>query len=659
MSDPIDQEIRILRAIFWSERDPEGRAFVPLADAYLRKGDPQEALSLLGDGLGRHPGFSAAHLVAARVHRAFGNGEAVHSSLARVLDLDPENAAALRMRGELAEAEGRLDEAVSSFRAALRRNPGFEDLETRIERLSAGRPSGSAAEREFVEPVTYEPPLTPPLGGEPVSEERSPDEALSPLSGEGVIEVHAEDPDAPYEGTLFADLSESGSHAEGEDESEPGDPLQLDPSGFDLADFPAEWEGAAGLMSEVGLGDEVEVQEYDGDPGPTELGPHAPEAGGTPYEDSGALGELDAPAVPDAPRSPDAPGSLSSPDVSESSGSDMDVFDPFGFEDAPGELAEPVDSLPVTRTLGELYARQGLTAEAVSVFEALAARHPDDPSLRERLEELRGGDLPAVGWGDIEVPEGSEIAALEPETADDEIFEASTPGPVAESPDEEVWVETLEVEEVMESVLADASIADASIADASIEDASIEDASTAEEEQRADRSTRDADASPFADDSPADDSPADDSPAAVAEGEPEAVGEDAGVSPLARLAERPVAAYFRDLLAWAPGAVPIDHLAPGSTAPLPESPLATVAPPDEVITDRAPGPEETSSKEAGRSQEADMSPEVDLNSEAAPSLEADSTPQVDSRPSDSSSEDSERAFEGLDDFQDWLRSLNR
>lgn len=633
MSDPIDQEIRILRAIFWSERDPEGRAFVPLADAYLRKGDPQEALSLLEDGLGRHPGFSAAHLVAARVHRALGSGEAVGSSLARVLELDPENAAALRMRGELAETEGRLDEAVSSFKAALRRNPGFEDLESRIERLSAGRPSGSAAEREFVEPVTYEPPLTSPLGGEPVSEEEFPDEGVSPLSGEGAHEVHAEDPDAPLEDTLFADLSESGSHAEGEDASEPGDPLQLDPSGFDLADFPAEWEGAAGLMQEVGLGDEVEVQGYDGDPGPSEPAPHAPEGGGTPFEDSGSLGELDASIMSDAP------GSLGSPDVSESSGSDMDVFDPFGFEEAPGELEEPVDSLPVTRTLGELYARQGLTAEAVSVFEALAARHPDDPSLRERLEELRGGDLPAVGWGDIEVPEGSEVAALEPETPDDDIFEASTPGPVAESPDEEVWVEMLEVEEVMESVLADASIE--------------------EEEQRSDRSTMDVHASPFADDSPADDSPADDSPPAVADGEPEAAGEDAGVSPLARLAERPVAAYFRDLLAWAPGAVPIDHLAPGSTAPLPESPLATVAPPDEVITDRAPGPEETSSKEAGRSQEADMSPEVDLNSEAAPSLEADSTPQVDSRPSDSSSEDSERAFEGLDDFQDWLRSLNR
>jgi tetratricopeptide (TPR) repeat protein len=140
VSDPIDQEIRILRAIFWSERDPEGRAFVPLAEAYLRKGSPEEALSLLEDGLARHPDFASAHLVAARVQRALGRVEGVEAALASVLTLDPGNAPGLRMKGELAEGQGDREGALAAFREALKQDPRYEDLEGRIQRIEAGLP---------------------------------------------------------------------------------------------------------------------------------------------------------------------------------------------------------------------------------------------------------------------------------------------------------------------------------------------------------------------------------------------------------------------------------------------------------------------------------------------------------------------------------------
>ena len=692
MSDPIDQEIRILRAIFWSERDPEGRAFVPLADAYLRKGDPQEARSLLEDGLGRHPEFSAAHLVAARVHRALGNGDAVRSSLDTVLELDAGNAAALRMRGELAEAEGRLDEAVSSFAAALQRNPGFEDLEARIERLSAGRlPDVSVSGDPFaVDPVPEEP-------GSPAEE--SGEETASPASGVEGFELDAGLPGFPFEEADVDDVSDPGpgdpvrvDASASDDVLATDDALPMDPAGFDFADFPTNWESAPGLLPEVDLGEDVEVHGADdelglGEPGSTATdslqGLAAPS--GSDMDVFDPFGMDDAPAEEEIPPLPflgeedpstltssleepeawEDPGSEEEPD-SEDSGSDEERGSRENHE-AP---AEPADSLPVTRTLGELYARQGLTSEAVGVFETLVLRHPDDPSLRERLEELLRADQPGDGFADVEAPNAP---ALEPGRSTDEDTGADDAGPELPpeppietgSSDEDVRIETLEVEEVVEVV--ETGVLDAAVGERG------EEPSAHHEADLEDLAADPVDASPFADE------PAHDVAPAFAEAETEASeaetdgseaetdgsGDDTRTSPLARLAERPVATYFQDLLAWAPGAVPIDHLAPGSTAPLPASSPAPVAPPveeeDEALpaldvalsSDATPDAAPHVGTEAHAGLEADSSLEVDA------SQEGDGGAEAEARSPGASGEDPERAFEGLDDFQDWLRSLDR
>ena len=50
MTEALEQEIRTLRALQSSERDPEGRVFAPLADAYRRAGRIPEAVQLLNEG---------------------------------------------------------------------------------------------------------------------------------------------------------------------------------------------------------------------------------------------------------------------------------------------------------------------------------------------------------------------------------------------------------------------------------------------------------------------------------------------------------------------------------------------------------------------------------------------------------------------------------
>ena len=95
MSESLDKQIGILRTSFWSARDPEGRAFAPLADAYRRKGELDEAHLLVQDGLGRHPNFATGHLVAARIERDRGDLVSAREHLDRVLDLDDKNILAL------------------------------------------------------------------------------------------------------------------------------------------------------------------------------------------------------------------------------------------------------------------------------------------------------------------------------------------------------------------------------------------------------------------------------------------------------------------------------------------------------------------------------------------------------------------------------------
>ncbi|MEQ9569206.1 MAG: hypothetical protein RLN75_03360, partial [Longimicrobiales bacterium] len=92
------------------------------------------------------------------------------------------------------------------------------------------------------------------------------------------------------------------------------------------------------------------------------------------------------------------------------------------------------EALP-TRTLGELYARQGLLGEAVNVFEDLVARSPGDVDLRARLDELRAERDGRKAAARAAVP-GAPRAALPAEPASEPASEPAPPPaddpPVAE-----------------------------------------------------------------------------------------------------------------------------------------------------------------------------------------------------------------------------------
>jgi tetratricopeptide (TPR) repeat protein len=95
-----------------------------------------------------------------------------------------------------------------------------------------------------------------------------------------------------------------------------------------------------------------------------------------------------------------------------------EAFETPEVDEGSTALEQPLFEAPVkedalvTRTMGEIFLRQGLLDEAEDVFQRLLVRDPEDRGLREKVEEVRarrrGDALPP--WG---LPEMTEEAAPE------------------------------------------------------------------------------------------------------------------------------------------------------------------------------------------------------------------------------------------------------
>ncbi len=107
MPEPLNQQIDRLQEIFFSEKDPTGRAFVPLADAHRRLGELDRALGVLQEGLVAHPDSASGHVVEGWLYRDRGEDDSAIRALERVLELDAENGVALRSLAELVEDASR------------------------------------------------------------------------------------------------------------------------------------------------------------------------------------------------------------------------------------------------------------------------------------------------------------------------------------------------------------------------------------------------------------------------------------------------------------------------------------------------------------------------------------------------------------------------
>ena len=378
MAESLEREIAGLRSLLSSERDPDGRAFVPLADAYRRSRDFDRALDVLKTGLERHPTLASAHVVSAWVHRDRGDRDTARTSWERVLELDDENIEALRGMGTLLLESGRIDEARPFLERVRSFDPDDADVQgylAEIGRRAAAPP----------------PPIEPTHQAELETEPAAADSDLPPpvfAPSEMELETREAEP-------ALAD------ELEGLDK-ELAALIDQELAGFTEEPITLTEEPIAVV------GESSPLSDWELTPEPP---PSAEESSveAEPAASSGAEAEepLVLAAAAEALSPEEEPLVLAAGAEALLAGETLEVR-----TERNGEADEEVEpeELPATRTLAELFARQGLHARAIEVYEKLVAGSPDDEALRRRLRELRDQSRPTYTPHRVHAEDTEEIA---------------------------------------------------------------------------------------------------------------------------------------------------------------------------------------------------------------------------------------------------------
>ena len=397
-------------------RENPDQWFAALADSYRKAGSLDLALDVVRAGLDKRPNYVSGHIVLGRCLLQKPDDGAAAQAFEKVLSLDAENVIALKALSEVSERAGRMADAVRWLTRLLEVDPMNEEAAEALLRLKAAgaaaappTPAATAQTAEAAEgtPVagleatiaeasTVEP--------EPAGEftiEKSQDatrvsqagavslEALGLDAGEALVELEPMEFEPPLAGEPVA--AEAGvetmafeppSAAETPALAPDVEPMQFTPPEPDvIASAPAEipvqpfddqlaWgtgERLSGAISQADLEAAGQVRE-------STLEPAARELPGLEFAEVPPVG------VEERIRGGDLP--LIFPDEV-----------PPRAEAGAREAEAPVGSVPeavVTETMAELYAKQGLMAEARDTYRKLAALRPGDPAVASRLNELEG-----------------------------------------------------------------------------------------------------------------------------------------------------------------------------------------------------------------------------------------------------------------------------
>ena len=366
--------------------NPKGRNFAPLADAYRKAGQVDQAIELCKSGLERHPDYVSAHIVYGRCFIDQKNDGGAEQVFRKVLELDPENVIAFKVLAEIAAHSGRFADAVVWLTKLLAADPMNGDA---AEALAVAK--GKAAQS---------PPVAKPTAPASPAQGRSEATTAVIVKPDFVVEHTSVQPVTPaaaapapasdletFDGTLdFNAVAHDAAKAEGLEVQED---VVLKPSDVVV-------EGLARTH-------------YEGS-GMFRLDAAAPAPGPEPEDDD--LPTVDLPLImpddvaparpprrptpPAPPRPPRPPPPPPPPRVSAPVAAAVTLSDDDGAADtATLSRAEPV----LTETMAELYLRQGHQDDALRVYRALLAQRPTDARLRARVEALSSGGKGEGGRG--------------------------------------------------------------------------------------------------------------------------------------------------------------------------------------------------------------------------------------------------------------------
>jgi len=380
-----------------SYADNPGRYFVALAGAWRESGDVARAEEILRKNVGRFPGLSA-HVLLGRCLADRGAFQEAANEFHYVLSIDSQNLIALRTLAEMAAGGGRRGEAERWYNELLAVDPMNVEARAALAQLARTAP----------EAPSQSPPASPAeTGGDGFGmiDLSAPDASPADASGAAV----EEDADAGEWGDLTLDAP---AEKEGVEPEASAESAEFDAFGFGSVDLDAQPSGEA-VPAAAGSSEWVDVDARQ------DVGESAAAGDGFPrLEDAlfeAPLAGADLPLL-DADAAPDGEAG----DAGAGYGFDELPADAFADGQAAGEPDDhDVDAEVVTETMAELYASQGLLAQAADVYRELIGQRGEEPGLVRRLTEIEARMHPASSAGlpssSDAAPDSSEAAGAAPD----------------------------------------------------------------------------------------------------------------------------------------------------------------------------------------------------------------------------------------------------
>lgn len=423
-------------------KDPKSKLFVPLAEEYKKAGDIEMAIQVLMEGLKNNPGYVTARSFLGRLLMEKGDLGGAQKELEEVIKAIPDNLLAQRKLGDIYVLQGKSEDALNRYKAALALNPGdkevlslISDIEagkdtaSRIPRLKAQTPAAPVVKSEPA--VSSVPPKAIPAAGMKPAVAQATKPTLAPQAAQGQPPTASP---AVKAGTQVPPPTASPATAA----APPVAPASMAPVVTAAPQVsPAQLRPVNVFPPAPAPTDEAEVVEDIIDIEPLEQPAPAPE----PKE---AAFDIPAEFQVDLPQTPgESPASVAF-DLSEQAG---EVSQPEeepaavvweGEETAlpPGRPAAPEEGSDDlnTNTLAELYISQGFYDKALEIYQGMLSERPGNKALQHKLEQLRAmaGTAEKGSEGSTAINTGPD--EYSPLSASADVFADSEKAPAAAAP---------------------------------------------------------------------------------------------------------------------------------------------------------------------------------------------------------------------------------
>ena len=131
------------------EDDPDSLVFAPLADAYRKAGNLNEAFFICKKGLEKHPTYTSARVVLGRIYQEQGKSEDAVSEFKKVLEVDSENLMAHSLLGSICIEKGDFQAAIEEYQKILSLNPDDDSAQASLKQ-AIEKAAGDQKKQELI-----------------------------------------------------------------------------------------------------------------------------------------------------------------------------------------------------------------------------------------------------------------------------------------------------------------------------------------------------------------------------------------------------------------------------------------------------------------------------------------------------------------------------